>query len=167
MRNVAFVIGSLVLAVVVVAGYQQLRPTGQRVASGGTAPRGGDPADLASRLLLPPYLSQDGATYELRMYAGTLPPDPKIDLPQPAGTRVVGATLRLRNNVPASLDAVMDVPASAGDVPAFFERELTKLGWSQAPNRGGGQPGGVVSAPPRPPKTHRQGEGPPRDHRGV
>src|SRR3989442_6473971 len=28
MRNVAFVIGSLVLAVIVVAGYQQLRPAG-------------------------------------------------------------------------------------------------------------------------------------------
>src|SRR2546427_2408393 len=161
MRNVAFVIGSLVLAVVVVAGYQQLRPTGERVASSGTARQGGDTAELASRLLLPPYLSQDGATYALRMYAGTLPPDPKIDLPQPAGTRLVGATLRLRNNVPASLDAVMDVPASAGDVPAFFERELTKLGWSQAPNRGGGQPGGVVSAPIGTSKTYLKGEAPP------
>jgi len=161
MRNVAFVIGSLVLAVVVVAGYQQLRPTGQRVASSGTAPQSGDTAELASRLLLPPYLSQDGASYELRMYPGTLPPDPKIDLPQPAGTRVVGATLRLRNNVPASLDAVMDVPASAGDVPAFFERELTKLGWSQAPNRGGGQPGGFVSAPIGSSKTYCKGEAPP------
>ena len=161
MRNVAFVIGSLVLAVVVVAGYQQLRPTGQRVASSGTAPQGGDTAELASRLLLPPYLSQDGATYELRMYAGTLPPDPKIDLPQPAGTRLVGATLRLRNNVPASLDAVMDVPASAGDVPAFFERELAKLGWSQAPSRGGSQPGGFVSAPIGTSRTFCKGEAPP------
>ena len=161
MRNVAFVIGSLVLAAVVVAGYQQLRPTGQRVASSGTAPQSGDTTELASRLLLPPYLSQDGATYELRMYAGTLPPDPKIDLPRPAGTRLVGATLRLRNNVPASLDAVMDVPASAGDVPAFFERELTKLGWSQAPNRGGGQSGGFVSAPIGSSKTYCKGESPP------
>ena len=161
MRNVAFVIGSLVLAAVVVAGYQQLRPMGQRVASSGTAPQSGDTTELASRLLLPPYLSQDGATYELRMYAGTLPPDPKIDLPRPAGTRLVGATLRLRNNVPASLDAVMDVPASAGDVPAFFERELTKLGWSQAPNRGGGQSGGFVSAPIGSSKTYCKGEAPP------
>src|SRR2546426_3145089 len=161
MRNVAFVIGSLVLAVVVVAGYQQLRPTGQRVASSGSAPQGGDTAELASRLLLPPYLSQDGATYELRMYAGTLPPDPKIDLPQPAGTRLVGATLRLRNNVPASLDAVMDVPASAGDVPAFFERELAKLGWSQAPSHGGSQPGGFVSAPIGTSRTFCKGEAPP------
>src|SRR2546425_717346 len=100
MRNVAFVIGSLVLAVVVVAGYQQLRPTGQRVASSGTAPQSGDTAELASRLLLPPYLSQDDASYELRMYPGTLPPDPKIDLPQPAGTRVVGAHVDLINPNP-------------------------------------------------------------------
>ena len=57
MRNVAFVIGSLVLAVVVIAGYQQLRPTGQRVASSGTAPQGGDTTELASRLLNLPRLS--------------------------------------------------------------------------------------------------------------
>jgi hypothetical protein len=161
MRNVAFVIGSLVLAVVVVAGYQQLRPAGQRVASSGAAPQTGDTVELANRLLLPPYLSQDGASYELRMYPGTLPPDPKVDLPQPAGARLVGATLRLRNNVPAALDAVMDVPASAGDVPAFFERELTKLGWSQAPNRGGSQPGGFVSAPIGTSRTFCKGEAPP------
>ena len=161
MRNVAFVIGSLVLAVVVIAGYQQLRPTGQRVASSGGAPQGGDTTELASRLLLPPYLTQDGATYELRMYPGALPPDPKIDLPQPAGTHLVGATLRLRNNAPATLDAVMDVPASAGDVPAFYERELTKLGWSLAPNRGGGQPGGFVGAPIGTSRTFCKGDAPP------
>ncbi len=162
MRNIAFVIGSLVLAIVVVAGYQQLRPTGQRVASSGTAPQGGDTTELASRLLLPSYLTQDGAKYELRMYPGSLPPDPKIDLPQPAGTRLVGTTLRLRNDAPASLDVVMDVPASAGDVPAFFERELTKLGWSPAPNRGGGSPpGGFVSAPIGAGRAFCKGEAPP------
>src|SRR2546430_17225251 len=110
----------------------------------GGARRAGPRPARATCLLLPPYLTQDGATYELRMYPGALPPDPKIDLPQPPGTHLVGATLRLRNNAPATLDAVMDVPASAGDVPAFYERELTKLGWSLAPNRGGGDRKSVV-----------------------
>src|SRR6266852_6069116 len=110
MRNAAFVIGVLVLAVVAVVGYQQIRPTGQRAASSGGAPNTGDPTvELASRLLLPPY-QQDGATYELRLYPGTLPPDPKVDLTQPAGARLVGSLVRLRNGAPASLDAVLDVP---------------------------------------------------------
>src|SRR5438552_9061396 len=136
MRSAAFVIGVLLLAALAVVGYQQSRPAGERAASSGAAPNGADPtAELASRLLLPPY-QQDGATYELRLYPGTLPPDPKIDLPQPAGARLVGSSVRSRNGTPASLDVVLDVPTSTSDVAGFFDRELTKLGWSAAPNRG-------------------------------
>src|SRR5207244_11441359 len=145
MRNAAFVIGVLVLAALAVVGYQQSRPAGERAASSGAAPNGADPtAELASRLLLPPY-QQDAATYELRLYPGTLQPDPKVDLPRPAGARLVGSSVRSRNGAPASLDVVLDVPASTSDVAGFFDRELTKLGWSAAPNRGGPQGGFVPS----------------------
>src|SRR2546430_3811570 len=136
MRGAAFVIAVLVLAALAVVGYQQSRPAGERAASSGAAPNGADPTtELASRLLLPPY-QQDGATYELRLYPGTLPPDPKVDLPRPVGARLVGSSVRSRNGTPASLDVVLDVPATTSDVAGFFDRELTKLGWSAAPNRG-------------------------------
>ena len=162
MRNVTFVIGALVLAVVAIVGYEQIRPTAQRVASSGATPQSGDSTtELASRLLLPPYLAQqDSAAYELKLYPGTLPPDPKIDLPQPSGSRVVGAAVRLRNKAPAALDVVMDVPESTGDVAAYFERELTKTGWTAAPNRGGPQ-GGFVSGPVGNSRTFCKGENPP------
>ena len=160
MRNAAFVIGALALAVVIIVGYQQLRPVGQRAASGGSAPSANDPtAELARRLLLPGY-APDNANYDLRLYPGTLPPDLKIDLPQPAGARLIGTALRLRNGAPASIDSVMDVAGSADDVSAFFERELGKLGWIPAPNRGPSQ-GGFVGGPVVNSRMYCNGEKPP------
>ena len=160
MRSAAFVIGVLLLAALAVVGYQQSRPAGERAASSGAAPNGADPtAELASRLLLPPY-QQDGATYELRLYPGTLPPDPKVDLPRPAGARLVGSSVRSRNGTPASLDVVLDIPTSTSDVAGFFDRELTKLGWSAAPNRGGPQ-GGFVPSMLAASKSYCKGENPP------
>jgi hypothetical protein len=105
--------------------------------------------------------SQDNATYELRLYPAQLPPDPRIDLPQPAGSRLIGTALRLRNGAPASLDAVLDVPASTTDVAGFFERELTKLGWSPAPNRGQPQGGGFVPSGMAANRMYCKGEQPP------
>lgn len=163
MRGVVFVIAAIVATAGVLVAYEQVRPVGERAASGGAAPQSGDPlTELAGRLLLPSYYGQqDNAKYELQLFPAALPPDPKIDLPQPVGTRLVGSSLRLRNGAPASLDAVLDVPASTADVAGLFERELVKLGWSLAPNRGPSNQGGFVSAVTVSSRTFCKGENPP------
>jgi hypothetical protein len=68
--------------------------------------------------------------------------------------------VRSRNGAPASLDVVLDVPATTSDVPGFFDRELTKLGWSAAPTRGGPQ-GGFVPSILGASKSYCKGENPP------
>src|SRR5687768_3384629 len=163
MRGVIFVLAAVMATAGVIVAYDRFAPAEKRAASPGTAPQSGDPlAELASRLLLPSYYGmQDNAKYELQLFPAALPPDPKIDLPQPAGTRLVGSSLRLRNGAPASLDAVLDVPASTTDVAGVFEAELTKLGWSLAPNRGPSNQGGFMPAITGANKMFCKGENPP------
>jgi len=163
MRAVAFVLAAILLTAGAVIAYEQYRPSGRAASQSASSPQGGDPTqELASRLLLPPYLvTQDNASYELRLFPGQLPPDPKIDLPQPAGARLVGSTLRLRNNAPMTFDAVLDVPISTGDVSGFYDRELGKLGWSPAPNRGGPSQGGFVPTNIGASRMYCKGESPP------
>jgi hypothetical protein len=162
MRGVVFVFAALIAAAGAIVAYDQFRPSGQRAASPGTSSsQSGDPTqELASRLLTPSYMP-DGATYEVRLFPTQLPPDPKIDLPQPAGARLVGSALRLRNGAAASLDAVVDVPAGTNDVGGFYDRELAKLGWSPAPNRGPTSQGGFVPAVVGTYRMYCKGEQPP------
>jgi hypothetical protein len=162
MRGVVFVFVAVIAAAGAIVAYDQFRPSGQRAASPGTSSsQSGDPTqELASRLLTPSYMP-DGATYEVRLFPTQLPPDPKIDLPQPAGARLVGSALRLRNGAAASLDAVLDVPAGTNDVAGFYDRELTKLGWSPAPNRGPANQGGFIQAVAGTYRMYCKGEQPP------
>ena len=162
MRGVVFVFVAVIAAAGAIVAYDQLRPSGQRAASpGASSSQSGDPTqELASRLLTSSY-NPDGATYEVRLFPTQLPPDPKIDLPQPAGARLVGSALRLRNGAAASLDAVIDVPAGTNDVAGFYDRELTKLGWSPAPSRGPANQGGFVQAVVGTFRTYCKGEQPP------
>jgi hypothetical protein len=164
-RGVVFVFVVVISVAGAIFVYDNFRPSGQRAASQGasSSSQSGDPlAELAGRLLLPSYYGQqDNAKYELRLFPAALPPDPKIDLPQPAGARLVGSSLRLRNGAPATLDAVLDVPESTADVAGLYERELIKLGWSTAPNRGqpsggGFQPSGMAVS-----RMYCKGEQPP------
>jgi hypothetical protein len=162
-RGVVFVLAAVIAAAGAIVAYDRFGPSAQRAASQGTAPQSGDPlTELAGRLLLPTYYAQqDNAKYELQLFPAALPPDPKIDLPQPAGARLVGSSLRLRNGAPASLDAVLDVPASTTDVAGLFESELTKLGWSPAPNRGQPSGGGFMPSGMTMSRMYCKGANPP------
>jgi hypothetical protein len=162
-RGLVFVIAAILATAGVIVAYDRFRPAAERAASQGAAPQSSDPTqELATRLLLPGYYGQqDNAKYELRLFPAALPPDPKIDLPQPSGARLIGSSLRLRNGAPASLDVVLDVPASTADVAGLFERELGKLGWSVAPNRGPSNQGGFVPAVVTSNRMFCKGENPP------
>lgn len=163
MRGVIFVLAAVIATAGAILAYDRFGPTEKRAASPGTAPQSGDPlAELAQRLLLPThYAQQDNAKYELQLFPAALPADPKIDLPQPAGTRLVGSSLRLRNGAPASLDAILDVPASTKDVAGLFESELVKLGWSLAPNRGQLSGGGFMPSGMTMSRMYCKGANPP------
>jgi len=162
MRGLVFVFAAVIATAGVIVAYDHYRPSGQAASQGASSSsQSSDPTqELASRLLTPSYMP-DGATYEVKLFPAQLPPDPKIDLPQPAGARLVGSALRLRNGAAASLDAVLDVPTGTNDVVGFYERELTKLGWSSAPNRGPSTQGGFVPAVVGTYRTYCKGEQPP------
>ena len=146
MRGLVFVFAAVIATAGAIVAYDHFRPSGQAASQGASSSQSSDPTqELASRLLTPSYMP-DGAKYEVRLFPTQLPPDPKIDLPQPVGARLVGSALRLRNGAAASLDAVLDVPTGTNDVAGFYDRELTKLGWSLAPNRGPMNQGGFQPA---------------------
>lgn len=163
MRGVVFVIAAIIATAGAIVAYDRFRPTDQHAASQGTSSstQSGDATtELASRLLTPSYMP-DGGKYEVRLFPAQLPPDPKIDLPQPTGARLVGSALRLRNGTAASLDAVLDVPGTATDAAGFYDRELAKLGWSPAPNRGPTNQGGFIQSFPVTTRMYCKGENPP------
>ena len=101
-----------------------------------------DLAELASRLISPPYPMPDGSTQTATLYPGAMPPNASFDLPVPASSHLVGSVLRQRAGANPSFDAVLDVPGTADDVTSFYERELAKKGLTPPPTPQGMQPGG-------------------------
>lgn len=101
-----------------------------------------DLAELAARLISPPYPMPDGSTQTATLHPGALPPNAGFDLPLPAGSHLVGSVLRQRTGANPSFDTVLDVPGSPDDVTSFYERELAKKGLTPPPVPQQMQPGG-------------------------
>jgi hypothetical protein len=109
----------------------------------GAAPMSNDDlAELAARLIAPPYPQPDGSTQTVTLHPGALPANAGFDLPIPPSAHLVGSVLRQRTNANPSFDAVLDVPGNADDVTSFYERELGKKGLTTPPIQQQTQPGG-------------------------
>ena len=109
---------------------------------GATPASNDDLAELAARLISPPYPQPDGSTQTATLHPGALPPNAGFDLPIPPGSHLVGSVLRQRTNANPSFDTVLDVPGSPDDVTSFYERELAKKGLTPPPVPQQVQPGG-------------------------
>ena len=127
----------------------------------GAAPASSDDlAELAARLVSPPYPMPDGSTQTVTLHPGKLPPNAGFDLPIPPGSHLVGSVLRQRTNANPSFDAVLDVPGSADDVTSFYEHELGKKGLMTPPINPQMQPGGFQgSVGPAKSSTFCKGDG--------
>ena len=105
-----------------------------RGGGGGAVPASNDDlAELAARIVSPPYQMPDGSTQTATLHPGTLPPNAGFDLPIPPGSHLVGSVLRQRTGANPSFDTVIDVPGTADDVTSFYERDLGKEGLATPP----------------------------------
>jgi hypothetical protein len=125
-------------AVELAAQVGQIRGGGE-----GAAPASRDDlAELAARLISPPYPMPDGSTQKVTLHPGAMPPNAGFDLPVPTGAHLVGSVLRQRTGANPSFDVVLDVPGGPDDVTSFYERELAKKGLTPPPIPQQMQPGG-------------------------
>src|SRR5438445_6860623 len=145
MRTVLAVLAAIALLGVIALTAVEVVP---RVAEMRGGSQGGSPtatdelAELAARLVSPPYPAPDGSTQTATLHPGALPPNAGFDMPMPPGSHLVGSVLRQRTNANPSFDAVLDVPGNADDVTSFYERELGKKGLTPPPVTQQVQPGG-------------------------
>jgi hypothetical protein len=139
-----------IIALAAGAGLSQLRANiaqdrqGQ-AASAGTAPGSDD--ELVTRLLTPTY-SPTGKEQSVTLVRGALPADPKLDAPSPTGSRLIGSIVRSSGGVASNIQVLFDVPGTASDVVAFYDRELAALGWKPMADRGMSQGGGFQPSMP-------------------
>lgn len=136
-------LGVIVLTALEVAPrVDQLRGGNQ----GGAPAATDDLAELAARLIAPPYPMPDGSAQTATLYPGKLPPSQAFELPIPAGAHLVGSVLRQRTGANPSYDVVIDVAGKPDDITAFYERELGKKGLTAPPMPPMPQPGGFVGS---------------------
>jgi len=128
------ILAALVFATTALAGGLEVPATG--------AEQSGDTGllqELAERLLAVPVYGPQGTPPRVQLLPGQLPSDLPLSLPLPPGARVVGSSVRqLDGPLPSNVTSVptativLDVPGSASDVVAFYQRALADQGWSAA-----------------------------------
>src|SRR2546426_10305049 len=154
MRTVLAVLAAITLLGVIARPGVGVVP---RVAEMRGGSQGGSPAapdelaELAARLVSPPYPAPDGSTQTATLHPGALPPNAGFDMPMPPGSHLVGSVLRQRSGANPSFDVVLDASGKPDDITAFYERELAKLGPAPPPPPPQPQPGRVLrsAAPAR------------------
>lgn len=87
--------------------------------------------ELAERLLVQ-AATPGSVPQTVELLPGQLPPGLPLMLPQPPGTRLVGAAVRRNGPEVAQTDVVLDVP-QATDAARFYRDELPRQGFTLAP----------------------------------
>jgi len=112
--------------------------------------------EFVERLLIHPY--PEGPT-SVDLYPGRAPDDRSIDLPIPAGGRLLGTVVHRRAGDITTVEAVIDVSSAVPITIAAYEEELRQRGWGLSERFHGG--GGFVSYGPGPWREYRHGRGGP------
>lgn len=108
--------------------------------------------ELATRLLSPPYPGPAGVDAPpVRLLPGAVPEDLVVEVPFPPDSRLIGSVVRptfvgspVGPELGESVEIVLDVPATAAAVLAFYEEALAGAGLTQPLGGPGGRPGGFL-----------------------
>ena len=147
MKTLLGVLAAVALVGVIVFTVVESAPKIEELRGGsqGQSPQAaGDIAELAQRLIAPPYPNPDGTTQSVTLIPSALPKDAPFDMPLPPGGRLIGSVLRQRGTN-TSFDVVLDVTGKADDITSFYERELGPKGFTSPPTFQPPQQGGFVS----------------------
>jgi hypothetical protein len=97
--------------------------------------------ELAERLLAPPEPGPAGQGQTVQLLPEQLPSELPLEVPLPTGSRLVGSAARGSGGTSLGTDVVLDAPASAAQVLAFYQHELAARGWTAPPGGTGGAHG--------------------------
>lgn len=112
------------------------------MSNGPSAPDAGAAVELAKRLL-----THVPGGPSVEVVVGGLPPGLTVELPLPAGGRLLGSVLRSRGSGPMYLEAVFDASGDPAQVVAVYEKELKASGWETVESWPGSMRGGFVPGP--------------------
>ena len=103
---------------------------------------GGDEAALREFIGRTLSYPSPGQTEGITILIGTLSEDLPLELPIPEGSRVIGSTIR--GSEMGGTEIILDVDMPPEGVLGFYQEELLRAGWEEAPQQPYG--GGFVSA---------------------